>query len=203
MKLRQNSISSGYHPGDYSYPHNAAQRFEIWVGAILTQNCSWRNVERVLLNLQQHALLAHESIAQMALTELSQYIRPAGFYNQKARKLREATQLFGELQGRCPTRPQLLALWGIGPETADSILLYAYHHPIFVVDSYSRRILANLRLITNHATYPEIQKLFMQHLKADPTLYQEYHALLVRHAKVYYRKPSQAAACPLLKQFGQ
>ena len=203
MELRQSTAPPGYHPGNYSYPHTTAQRFEIWVGAILTQNCSWRNVEQALANLQTHALLKYESIEQLDPVQLSQYIRVAGFYNQKARKLKEATQLFGELQGACPSRRQLLSLWGIGPETADSILLYAYHYPIFVVDSYSRRILTNLRLINSRASYTDIQQLFTHHLKADPLLYQEYHALLVRHAKAYYRQPSQYADCPLLQQFGR
>ena len=131
----------GYHPGDYSFPRHAAERFEIACGAILTQNTAWPNVERALLNLRRCNGLAANALPGLPQAELCAAIRPAGYYNIKARKLIEFCRFYAELNGRTPTRVELLAVWGIGPETADSIRLYAYSQLEMVVDAYTRRVL--------------------------------------------------------------
>lgn len=174
---------SGYHPNDHSFPHDERERFEICIGAILTQNTAWTNVEKALRNLD--ALRAIDPVRLLALhpATLRKAIRPAGYYNQKAKKLRIFAVFHSGLQGRTPTRDELLALWGIGPETADSILLYAYGVPTFVIDTYTRRILASLRLAKADADYDDLQSLFSRQLPDDSALYNEYHALLVEHAK--------------------
>ena len=132
----------GYHPGDYSYPKNDKQRFEICVGAILAQNTNWVNVEKALLNLQKAGVLDAKKVLQIKKEKLAKLLRPAGYFNQKARKLKEFAQVYAKLGKRAPTREELLKIWGVGPETADSILLYAYKLPFFVVDAYTRRVFA-------------------------------------------------------------
>jgi endonuclease-3 related protein len=168
----------GYHPGDYIYPKNESQKFEICVGAILTQNTAWTNVEKALLNLKMCKALSANTIISLQDEELGELIRPAGYYNQKARRLKIFAEFYAKLKGS-PDREQLLALWGIGKETADSILLYAYKEPIFVVDTYTRRVFN----YDKSADYDEIRKSFEQSLTRDYRIYQEYHALIVEHAK--------------------
>jgi endonuclease III related protein len=173
----------GYHPNDYDYPKNRAQVFEICCGAILTQNTNWANVEKSLLNLKNKKLLTAENILSCEKDELCAAIKPAGYFNQKARKLKEFSGFFVSLKRRTPKREELLNLWGIGPETADSILLYAFNQPEFVVDAYTRRILSGLKLISGSENYDEIKNIFQNNLATDYKLYQEFHALLVEHAK--------------------
>lgn len=169
-------LNSEYHPGDYSYPKNGRQRFEICAGAILTQNTAWRNVEKALDNLRRLDALNPEAVLKMGIDDLAQAARPAGYFNQKARKLKEFAEFFRKLKG-VPTREQLLEIWGIGPETADSILLYAYNLPSFVVDAYTKRV------IGVDKSYDEIKEMFENSLERDYRLYQEFHALIVAHAK--------------------
>lgn len=178
----------GYHPGDYSYPQNRHEQFEICVGAILTQNTSWLNVEKALLNLHTGNALNPKKILTLENSSIGDAIKSAGYFNQKAKKLKIFSEFYLKLNGKIPTRAELLALWGIGPETADSILLYAYNVPSFVVDTYTRRILTNLGLIEENATYDEIKELFEKDLEKSYIIYQEYHALLVEHAKRFYLK---------------
>ena len=130
----------GYHPNDYSYPKNDRQRFEICIGAILTQNTSWPQVEKALLNLKGLNALNPEEMKNLKLEKLKQAIKPAGYFNQKARKIKEFTDFYLSLNNKISTREELLELWGIGPETADSILLYAFKVPTFVVDAYTKRV---------------------------------------------------------------
>ncbi|MBU0981027.1 MAG: endonuclease III domain-containing protein [Nanoarchaeota archaeon] len=168
----------GYHNGDYSFPKTPQQRFEVILGAILTQNTAWKNVEKALLNLKNTVLLSREKIENLPEKKLAQLIRPAGYFNQKAKKIK----LF--LKARPgPDREELLSVWGIGPETADSILLYAFHKPIFVVDAYTKRVLLSRGLCKKDASYDELQDLFNKSLPKDHRLFNEYHALLVEHAK--------------------
>ncbi len=137
----------GYHPGDYREPAAAAGRFEVMAGAILTQNTAWRNVEPALDALLGGRPLEPRRIADLSLEELAERIRTSGYFRQKARKLRALAE-FVEARGEePPSREELLGIWGIGPETADSILLYAYHEPHFVVDAYTRRLLSRLGVI--------------------------------------------------------
>ena len=186
-----------YHPKDYTYPKTDNQQFEICIGAILTQNTAWKNVEKAITNLNNSNLLSPQSIHDADIDLLKQCIRPAGYFIQKTRKLRIFTDFYIGLKGNTPSRQQLLNLWGIGPETADSILLYAYRIPEFVVDAYTKRILNNLNLVSRNASYDDIKQLIESSLGPDFRIYQEFHALLVEHAKRYYRKKEDYKTCPL------
>lgn len=189
----------GYHPGNYTYPHIKSQQFEIICGAMLTQNTSWQQVERALVNLKQINSLSPERIITLDPETLKESIKPAGYFNQKAIRLKTLAEWFMELEGRIPDREELLSLKGVGPETADSILLYAFKQPSFVVDAYTRRIVSNLGMADEKAKYSEIKALFEENLPEYLAIYQEYHALLVEHAKRYYQKKINYSQCPLLK----
>lgn len=177
----------GYHPGDYSFPSNDNQRFEICVGAILTQNTSWVSVEKALVNLSKSNALSLKGFNKLSDGKLKELIKPAGYFNQKALYLKEFARFFGGLGGRVPLRPELLAIKGIGPETADSILLYAFKVPSFVVDAYTKRVFSKLGLIEKDASYDSIKSLFEKALPKDFKVYQEYHALIVEHGKNVYK----------------
>jgi endonuclease-3 related protein len=192
----------GYHRGDFSYPRTAEQRFEIAMGAVLTQNTTWKNVEKVIKKLIGCGLLTPEAISCISLAELGKYIRASGYYNQKAKKLKILSDFFLKIErlpGGCcrPARGKLLALWGIGPETADSILLYVYKIPSFVIDAYTRRLAARLGLVSGGESYDKLQSLFTGSLPREYELYAEFHALIVRQAKYYCRKKPLCADCLL------
>ncbi|MBS1841764.1 MAG: endonuclease III domain-containing protein [Acidobacteria bacterium] len=183
-------------------------RFEIIIGAILTQSTSWTNVETAVRNLRAARLLTPLAIENIPLAKLAMLIRPSGYFRQKAKKLKTFTQfLFSAYGGsltrmfRTPTpalRDQLLSVHGIGPETADSILLYAGEHSVFVIDAYTRRILERHGLATPAHSYEDLRSLFESNLPRDPQLFNEFHALIVRTGKHYCRKTSPACtACPL------
>ena len=192
---------SGYHPGDYDLPETRDQIFEICLGAILTQNTGWPQVEKVLKNLQRKNCLNPERILDMNNETLIESIKPAGYFNQKAKKVKIFTEYFINLaQDKIPTREELLALWGVGPETADSMVLYGLKVPTFVVDAYTRRILSNLGIINEKYTYDGIKDLFEKNLPQDLIIYQEYHALIVEHAKRFYYKGADYKKCPLLQR---
>lgn len=188
----------GWWPGE--------SRFEVIVGAILTQATAWRNVERAIERLKAAGALSPEKLARLSEEELAELIRPAGFFRQKTRRLRALLRLIrqhGDVEGLLSLpagelRRKLLALPGIGPETADSILLYAAGYPVFVVDAYTKRILHRLGLLPDEKVgYEEVQELFEKELPRDPKLYGEYHALLVRHAKDHCRARPRCPGCPL------
>jgi endonuclease-3 related protein len=181
---------------------------EVVIGAILTQNTAWTNVEKAIANLRAAAALTPEAIATLALPDLEALIRPAGFFRQKATRLRQvATCLVDHYDSSVAAlcagpldaaRARLLALPGIGPETADSILLYAAHRPSFVVDAYTRRIFTRLGLLHGDESYETIRTRFMKELPPDVALFNEYHALIVTLAKVHCRKRQpDCLACPL------
>ncbi|HOT97021.1 MAG TPA: endonuclease III domain-containing protein [bacterium] len=172
-----------YHPGNYDLPATPGQRFEICLGAILTQNTAWRSVEKALINLQQMKALRPEGLEAIDESLLKEAIRPSGYFNQKAKKIRTFARFFLALEERTPSREELLALWGIGPETADSMLLYAFKVPTFVVDAYTRRVLIAAGWIGGTESYDAIKSMFENQLPRDLALFQEYHALLVEHAK--------------------
>lgn len=178
----------GYHRGDYSYPKNQGQQYEIILGTILTQNTSWTSARKALENLAEKKILEPESVLNLDLNILGELVRPAGFYNQKSRYLKEVTEFFLSLEGQVPRREDLLQVRGVGNETADSILLYAYNQPEFVVDAYTKRILVNLNIVDDSAGYMDMKRLFEDNLPWDVPLFQEYHALLVEHGKNYYQK---------------
>jgi endonuclease III related protein len=173
-------------------------RFEVIVGAILTQNTSWTNVERAVRALRRERLLSPAALERAPLSRLAGLIRSSGYFRQKARKLKEFVKYLrirhqGSLDkmfrtGTNQLREQLLNIHGIGPETADSILLYAGKHPVFVVDAYTRRILQRHSLANGKETYEQIQALFEQSLPKDAALYNEYHALIVHTGKHFCRK---------------
>lgn len=179
----------GYHPGDYSYPRNDAERFEICTGAILTQNTAWPNVEKALRALAGRGVRSPHAVLALPHAELGRLIRASGYYNAKARKLRAFAEFCVAQAGHTPSRSALLTVWGIGPETADSMLLYAYGQIEMVVDAYTRRILGHLGMVDADAAYDEIKHFCERRLPRDLMVYQEFHALMVEHAKRHYRRP--------------
>ncbi len=190
-------VRAAYHKNDYHYPRNNSERFEICVGAILTQNTAWSNVEKAIENLRKAKLLNPKKILDAPEEAIQMAIRPSGYFNQKTKKLKVFSAFFKTLKGRTPDRSELLNLWGIGPETADSILLYAFGVSTFVIDAYTKRIFSCLKIIDESWTYDEIKELFETHLPKDKEIYQEYHALIVEHAKKYYSKKPYGTHCPL------
>lgn len=176
-------IEGKYHPANFSYPKNEKQKFEICIGAILAQNTAWKNVEKALQNLKKEKLFDANKVMYISQDSLASLIRPAGYFNQKAKKLIIFAEFYIKLDGNTPARENLLNIWGIGPETADSMLLYAYKVPTFVVDAYTRRILLGLKFIDEKSNYMDIKYLFEKNLPKDFKIYQEFHALLVEHAK--------------------
>jgi len=195
-------IGGRYHKGDYSFPRNEGERFEICAGAILAQNTAWKNAQKAIANLKRAGMLDVRKISRMELKKLALLIQPSGYFNAKARKLKIFANFFSGLRGRIPAREELLSVWGIGPETADSILLYSYGVPSFVADAYTRRIFSNLGLVKKNAGYEQVRAFFERNLKKDIAIYQEYHALVVEHAKKYYSKKADWGKCPLYEKFG-
>jgi endonuclease-3 related protein len=181
--------------------------FEIMLGAVLTQNTSWRNVSLAIETLRQEGLLSFEALEALPTELLAEKIRPSGYYNQKARRLKGLLAAIREDSGSLEAffdqnthtlREKLLAVKGIGPETADSIILYGAGKPVFVVDAYTYRILLRHDLIAEDADYEEIQDLFLGKLPTETPLFNEYHALLVRLAKEYCKKSNPLCdSCPL------
>ncbi len=168
-------------------------RFEISIGAILTQNTSWRNVEKAIINLDKFNFLNKEAIKQINEEDLGELIKSSGYYKQKAKKLKKFVEFLDS--NKEITRENLLEIWGIGKETADSILLYAYNREIFVVDAYTKRIME--RLGFSFKDYDELQRIFIENLPKDYRLYNEFHALLVKLGKEYCKKKPKCNKCCL------
>jgi endonuclease-3 related protein len=186
----------------------ARTRLEIILGAILTQNTAWHNATLALRNLRQAGLLAWQGLRRASLPSLEACVRPAGFYRQKARTIRDfADWLLGRHAGSLnrlfslsaeELRRQLLNLRGLGPETVDAILLYAGQRPLFVADAYTRRILARHGFVTEAADYHETQEFLHAHLPRNASLFNEFHALLVEVGKKHCKPKSPGCArCPL------
>jgi endonuclease-3 related protein len=181
--------------------------YEIAAGAILTQHTAWTNAARAIAALRGRGLLTAGAVAALPPDELAFLIRPAGTYRLKAARLRAFTVwLLDRFAGRFdglrraplgPLRRELLAIGGLGPETADAILLYAAHRPVFVADAYARRILARHRLLSADADYETARALVEAHLPSDPALFNEFHALLVAVAKSHCRTEPRCPTCPL------
>ncbi|MBE0415261.1 MAG: hypothetical protein IBX36_01790 [Dehalococcoidia bacterium] len=181
--------------------------FEVIVGAILTQSAAWTNVEKAISNIKAENALTPAALHDLPLDRLARLIRPSGYYNAKALKLKSfADRLhshYGGDLGRLfaldtpQLRQELLSIYGIGEETADSIILYAARRPVFVIDAYSRRILSRLSLAPSSDNYGAFQALFAENLPEDEGLYNEYHALLVRHGKGVCRKVPHCPLCCL------
>ncbi len=186
----------------------AQSSFEVIVGAILTQNTSWLNVEKAICNLKKEKVLSPQKLYRLKSSKLARLIKPAGYYNIKAKRLNEFLKFFFRhyqanikklaLVKTDKLRQELLLVNGIGPETADSILLYALNKPVFVIDAYTKRIFSRHGFLKEEISYEAAQNLFSQHLKKEVKLFNEYHALLVRLAKDFCLKTKpRCPACPL------
>ena len=203
MKI-YNRLYKAYGPRDW-WP--AETSFEVMVGAILTQNTSWRNVEKAIQKLQGKGVLNPERIHDLKKSQLASLIKSSGYYRIKTDRVKAFVNfLFEEFDGDLKRmgrerlgelREKLLGVKGIGPETADSILLYGLKKPIFVIDAYTRRILSRHGMITEKASYEEVQRLFMEHLPLDEKLFNEYHALLVHLGKTVCKKIPRCDICPI------
>lgn len=179
--------------------------FEVILGAILTQNTNWRNVAQVLAALKEAGLLNPRSLREMPEEELARRLKPSGYFNIKARRVKNFLDFFAhrfhdsleEMAGEelGSLRGELLTVKGIGPETADSILLYALQRPTFVVDAYTHRVLSRHHLAPEACSYEELQALFMENLPPEVPLYQEFHALLVRVGKEFCRPRPRCPLC--------
>jgi len=180
--------------------------FEVCVGAILTQNTNWLNVEKAIANLRREGLLSPEALWELEEARLADLIRPSGFFNVKSDRLKEfigwVLKDHGNLEAMFDgdwrvLREKLLAVRGIGRETCDSILLYAGAKPTFVVDAYTKRLFSRLGLVRETDSYEEVRALFMDALPEDRYLFNEYHALIVEHCKQHCRKKPLCDGCPL------
>ena len=183
-------------------PISEKQKLEVIIGAILTQNTSWKNVEKAITELNKKDLIDIDKILKVPENELAIIIKPSGYFNQKAKKLKNAAGFLRkypltdlEKLELTELRKLLLSVNGIGPETADSIILFAFNKPVFVVDAYTKRIFSRIGLIEKDAEYEEIQKFFLKNLDKDAKLFNEYHALIVEHAKRYCRKKPLCDSC--------
>jgi len=192
----------GWWPGDTP--------LEIMVGAVLTQNTNWTNVSRAIDNLKEENLLLFENLHALPVGVLAEKIKPAGYFNLKAARLKNllnfiAREFHGSLEELFALdlhslREQILTVKGIGPETADSILLYAGGKPVFVVDAYTHRIFARHNIIAEEDGYYDIQEHFVLSLPEDVELFNEYHALIVRLGKEFCKKSKPLCSrCPLEK----
>ncbi|MFC1494657.1 endonuclease III domain-containing protein [Thermodesulfobacteriota bacterium] len=180
---------------------------EMMTGAILTQNTSWSNVEKALDNLKNRNLLSIETLNDLPEEKLARVIKPAGYFNVKAKRLKNLIRFLvdkyeGDLdkfieEDIYQLREGLLSVKGVGPETADSIILYASKKPVFVIDAYTHRILSRHYMVEEQVNYDELQSLFMDNLPAEATLFNEFHALIVITGKEYCRRNPKCDICPL------
>ncbi len=198
-RLFQNFGPQHWWPGDTP--------FEIIVGAILTQNTNWGNVEKAIRNLKQEKLLTPQALHTVTQSHLASLIKPAGYFNVKTKRIKNFVNfLFAKYGGdlkrmkRVETpalRKELLSVNGIGPETADSILLYAFDKPAFVIDAYTKRIFYRHNLVGHNANYHQVQELLTANLSRDVKIFNEYHALIVRLGKDFCRTKPRCESCPL------
>ena len=199
-RLRRFFGPQGWWPGETP--------FEVVVGAILTQNTNWGNVCKAITNLKNGGMLSFEALLALPVEDLAWQIRPSGYYNVKARRLKNLLLMIEEkyqgdldllLQDEVMTgRENLLSVQGIGPETADSILLYGGKHQVYDVDAYTHRIFSRHHLLAEESDYDSIQEYFMDRLPADSNLFNEYHALIVRLGKEFCKKSRPLCeTCPL------
>ena len=185
----------------------ASSKFEMMVGAVLTQNTAWKNVEKAIKNLKQAGALKLGRMINMSLKKIARLVKPAGYFNIKARRLRA---LASWLQNQCRgdinryskkkldwIRKELLKVYGIGPETADSILLYAMNKKSFVVDAYTKRIFSRHGFFKEGAKYDEVKSIFEKSIPRNIKIYNEFHALIVRLAKEFCKKKPECLECPL------
>jgi len=182
--------------------------FEIMVGAVLTQNTAWSNVEQAIANLVAHERLDAARIVRARKEQLARLLKPSGYFNVKAQRLRNFCHWYLAAGGypaladmqTDELRRALLTVNGVGPETADDILLYAFERPVFVIDAYTRRLLSRLQLFSGDEPYDDMRLAIEAALGPDVALFNEYHALIVRHAKDVCRVRPRCATCPLSKR---
>lgn len=191
-----------YHKLDYSYPKNENQIFEVCLASILTQNRSFKQVVQSLENLRNTDVLDYKKIKNLPIKKLKELIKPSGYSNQKSQYILNFINFFENLNGKIPTRDELLKIKGVGEETADSMLLYGFKQPHFKVDAYTKRLLLHNNLIKEKTKYIEIKNLFEKELKKEikdehelVIVYQEFHALIVCHSKLYYSKQPYGNGC--------
>jgi endonuclease-3 related protein len=180
---------------------------EVIVGAVLTQNTSWKNVEKAIDNMKKEEILSVEKLYGISVEQLGEIIRPSGFFNIKSKRLKNIVNvIYDKYNAKIENmlnvetdllRALLLSVNGVGPETADSILLYALNKPVFVVDAYTKRFLKNHKLYNGYGDYHDIQIFFMEHLPSDTYLFNEFHALIVCLCQIHCRKVSVCTGCPL------
>ena len=205
--INDKTLKCEYHK---NAPRNNKERLEISLGAILAQNTQWHpNVVIAIQNLKKENLLDIRKIIKANNKKLANIIKSSGYHNQKAIKLKNFCKHIkhnykGDIslffrKDIAKLREELLSIKGIGPETADSIILYAACKPIFVIDAYSKRIISRIGLCNEDVKYQELQELFHNALEKDTKMFNEYHALLVEHAKQYCRKQPLCNECPLLQ----
>jgi len=201
-KLLQHFGPQGWWPMSKGF---APPEWEVCIGAILTQNTNWKNVEKALENLKKEGILSPEEIKKIKIPVLENLIKPSGFYRQKAGRLKIFSDFvlsFGSFENfkKKVTREQLLQVKGLGPETADSILLYAVNRPVFIIDAYTRRIFTRIGFENcrkNKKNYEDWRYFFESNLKRDVEIYREFHALIVEHAKNFCRKEPLCGDCVL------
>jgi len=182
--VRSEHKGRGYHPGEFGLPKTRKGKFEVCMGAILTQNTAWTQVEKALINLFVAKINTPEKILETDEETVATLISPAGYRNQKTKYLKNIAQWFIENFGlKEPSRDKLLQVKGVGRETADSILLYAFHLPTFVIDAYTKRTLAALKIFDEKTPYETLRLWFMENLELSVPLFQEYHALFVEVGK--------------------
>ena len=177
--------------------------FEIMVGAVLTQNTAWTNVERAIGNLKSLDLLSLDAMGRLGRKELAGLIRPAGYFNVKAQRLQNLCDFLQRQGGEAslsrmadgPLREALLEVNGVGPETADDILLYAFERPVFVIDAYTRRLFSRIGLVAGDESYEKLRSIFETGLESSVDLFNEYHALIVRHGKYICTKKPRCIEC--------
>ncbi len=179
--------------------HKGTDSFlEISVGAILTQNTSWKNVEKALDNLIKENLLNWKNLSEVEEKRLRELIRPAGFFIRKAKTIKEFVGTIKDFPKEKITREILLSIKGIGPETADSILLYGLNRPFFVIDAYTKRLFFRLGIIEDeNISYEKLQKVITNSIEKNVEVYKQYHALIVEHSKVHCKKKPVCINCPL------
>ena len=200
-----NALLSAYGPQHW-WPGDTP--FEIMVGAVLTQNTAWTNVEKAIANLVAHDKLSPEEIIAAHNDHLANWLRPSGYFNVKAERLKNFCRWYVEAGGfnalskhdTATLRDSLLTINGVGPETADDILLYAFDRPVFVIDAYTRRLFSRLGLIAGDEAYEDLRLACEDRLGSDAGLYNEFHALIVFHAKTVCRVRPLCGNC-LLREF--
>ncbi len=209
--LKMYSLLYKVYGPQYWWP--ASSGFEVVIGAILTQNTNWSNVEKAITNLKREKLLSPQTLHKLNLKRLAALIRPSGYYNIKAKRLKNFLDfLFINYNGKLHRmksgslkvlRKEILGVNGIGPETADSILLYALDKPVFVIDAYTRRIAECLGVTRSGSKYDDLQAVFMENLPNDVRLFNEYHALLVIHSKTVCKARPDCGKCIFYKEKGK